>query len=60
VVALRAGIHEVEAQRHRIAPLVPIIQNTLPGNVHAAVTLFWLLLGAFFWGLAYGVLGRLT
>jgi hypothetical protein len=39
--------------------LVPVIQNTLPGNIHAAVTLFWVLLGAFFWGLAYAVLGRL-
>jgi hypothetical protein len=40
--------------------LVPLIQNTLPGNVHTAVTLFWLFLGVFFWGLAYGVLGRLV
>jgi len=35
--------------------LVPVIPNTLPGNVNAAVTVFWLLLGVCLWGVALGV-----
>jgi hypothetical protein len=39
--------------------IVPVIAGTLPGNVHSAVTLVWLVFGVILWILAYTVLGRL-